>query len=236
MMTNPIDIFRENLNRVRAIHQLYIGITAKLTSIVDASDLLRAEIVLILSALDQFIHETARRGMMETWRGERPPTQAFVKFQVPLSVVRQIQFDSVVIEGQLEAAILERHSYLSFQHPDKIADAIRLVSEIQLWASVANIMNEQASFVKTTLKLLVDRRNKIAHEADIDPSYPGQRWPIGREDAEEALEFVERVGDAIHGVLAQERVNDIDKKSVSKLGMENHRDHFVSSGDETAGD
>jgi hypothetical protein len=43
-----------------------------------------------------------------------------------------------------------------------------------------------------------DRRNKIAHEADMDPSYPGARWPISETDVNKALDFIEQLCEAIH--------------------------------------
>ena len=39
----------------------------------------------------------------------------------------------------------------------------------------------------------MDRRNKIAHEADMDPSFPGQRWPIVKRDVEDSIQFVEQL-------------------------------------------
>ena len=70
----------------------------------------------------------------------------------------------------LENEIRETLGYQSFQQPDKIADAIRLISDKKLWQEVANNMNKSAKDIKQPLTLIVDRRNKIAHEADIDPT------------------------------------------------------------------
>ena len=61
-------------------------------------------------------------------------------------------------------------------------------------------MGEDAQDIKARLKLIVERRN-IAHEADIDPTFPGQHWPIRRQDAEEALAFVEKIGEAIYKLV-----------------------------------
>jgi hypothetical protein len=48
----------------------------------------------------------------------------------------------------------------------------------------------------------VDRRNKIAHEADSDPTNIGQRWPIDHALVEEALEYIETLVQAISEVAA----------------------------------
>ena len=55
--------------------------------------------------------------------------------------------------------------------------------------------------VKAWLSLLVDRRNKIAHEADMDPTNPGHRWPISDVSVQEALEFVDKLAGAIFKVV-----------------------------------
>ena len=72
--------------------------------------------------------------------------------------------------------------FSSFQQPDKIADAIRLFSDVKLWQQVALELAIPEQDVKARLKLIVDRRNKIAHEADVDPSFPNMRWPITESD------------------------------------------------------
>lgn len=55
-----------------------------------------------------------------------------------------------------------------FQDPAKVADAIRLVSRKKLWEEVGTLLGKNDADVKSRLKLIVDRRNKIAHEADMD--------------------------------------------------------------------
>ena len=199
-MRNSLDIFHANLNRVRSVHATYLHFSGRVTSALDLSDLLRAELVLIVSALDHFVHELTRLGMMEIWRGTRPDTPTYRKFSVSLGVTAQLA-GATAADVHLETEIRTRHSLLSFQKPDKIADAVRLFSPIELWNKVGALLGEDPQALKTQLRLIVDRRNKIAHEADVDPSYPGQRWPISPRDTEDALAFVERVGEAIHGLV-----------------------------------
>ena len=97
------------------------------------------------------------------------------------------------------------HGWLSFQHPDKIANAIRLVSTVDLWQAVALRRNEDVKATKAQLCAIVDRRNKIAHEADLDPGNPGERWPIDRPLVEEAIDFIESTIRAIYEVAGPAR-------------------------------
>ena len=150
-----------------------------------------------VSALDYYIHEITRLGMLEIHDNLRPSTPSFNNFQISMNAVR---LDNPTNSGNawLDSEIRDKHSYLSFQHPDKIAEAIRLFSNIQLWPTVAPHFNMSAGDIKSRLQLIVDRRNKIVHEADCDPSYPGLRWPIAVNDVVPAISFIEILCETIH--------------------------------------
>ena len=92
---------------------------------------------------------------------------------------------------------------MSFQFPDKIADAIRLVSTVKLWEAVALKRNEDIKATKAQLRAIVDRRNQIAHEADLDPTNAGERWPIDGPLVEEAIDFIESIVRAIYEVASR---------------------------------
>jgi hypothetical protein len=193
-MQTALDSFEESMRRVRDMHALHQSLVQTLTSAVDLSDMLRAEIVLAVSAFDFFIHELSRLGMLECHCNIRPKTDAFKKFPIPLDL-------AVGLTGQvLDAEIRVKHGYLSFQQPAKVADAVRLFSSVELWKDVATIFGVPAKRLKGDLTLLIDRRNKIAHEADLDPSYPGQRWPIDRQQVEYTFDLLERLAQTIFNV------------------------------------
>jgi hypothetical protein len=196
-MDSALNAFIGNLDRVRAMHALHQTLAGMVAPIIDLSDLLRAEIVLTVSALDQFVHEITRLGMMQIWKGTRTSTPAYLKFQVSMDVTGKL-IGHAGADAHLDAEIRLRHGYRSFQEPDNIADAIRLISPVELWNEIGSDLAEEPKDIKARLKLLVERRNKIAHEADVQPPYPGQRWPISRQNVEEAIVFVERIGRGIH--------------------------------------
>ena len=152
-----------------------------------------------VSALDFFVHELSRFGILECFKGDRPRTKAFKKWQVPMEAVMNAM-NADDREGILDAVIRSRHGHLSFQQPDSIADAIRLFTDVKLWKEVGAECGESAEIVKQSIKLIVDRRNKIAHEADVDPSYPNQRWPIDAAGVLNVLDRIEKIGRAIFKV------------------------------------
>ena len=198
-MKTALDEFLSNMSRVRALHLLHSSLSRQLTGAVDLSDILRAEVVMAVSAFDFFIHEITRLGMLESLTGKRPKTNAFDKWQLSIEAVTSM-VDSGNMAQILNAEIRTQHGFLSFQQPDAAADAVRLFSSVKLWEEVGKECGETAEIAKQSFKLIVDRRNKIAHEADIDPSYPGQRWPIDVAEVEKVLDRIEGVARAIFRV------------------------------------
>jgi hypothetical protein len=198
-MQRALDAFIESIARVENLAGLYKAIASLTTPAVDSSDILRAQIVLAVSALDFYIHEATLIGMLEVYTGKRLPTPAFERYRI--SVGAMMAGHTGGGTGWLEAEIRDRHSFLSFQQPDKIADAIRLFSEVKLWQEVAAKLSMDEEGVKSALRLIVDRRNKIAHEADLDPSYPGARWPISAADTAQSRQFLAELVEAIDAIV-----------------------------------
>lgn len=194
-MKQAIESFRDSADRVEQLGGLHKAISVLTTPVIDTSDLLRAQIVLIVSALDYYIHELTALGMVEAFEGKRIKTQAFLNFRVSVG-----SFSNGASHGSswFESEIREKHGFLSFQQPDKVADAIRLFSDVKIWKEVSAKMGIPEQDVKNKLKLIVDRRNKIAHEADLDPSYPGLRWPINEQDVTNSIKFIKNLCENIH--------------------------------------
>lgn len=199
-MQTSIEAFRTSIARARHLGGLHDAILSLTTTAIDASDILRAQIVLGVSAMDYYIHEITILGMVEVFNGHRPATAAFRKYRI--SIESLLGGGANCGSGWFESEVRERHSFLSFQQPEKIADAIRLFSEVKLWQEVGRRMGKPEADIKARLKLIVDRRNKIAHEADVDPSYPGLRWPITKHDVDGSLDLIYLTCESIHSVVS----------------------------------
>lgn len=197
-MQQAFNVFRANIASAQSMVGLYSGLSAATTQALDASDLLRGALVGSVSALDHLVHELVRIGLLEIANSTRSPATGSGKFSVSFTAVFTPRNDL----GWLDAEIRQKHGWLSFQDPDKIADAIRLISNCEIWPAVAAAMSiSSAKDVKDQLKLIVDRRNKIAHEADIDPGAYGQKWPISVSLTNDAISFVESVGSSIYTLV-----------------------------------
>lgn len=199
-MKSALDQFVANLAQARHLGGLYEALRANTTSALDLSDMVRAELVMATSALDHYIHELTRIGMINTLLGLRPPAPRFLKFSIPMEKVLAATKDPSSATW-LDEEVRFRHGFQSFQNPEKIADAIGIISDISLWDTVAQKMGMSREVLKTQLAEIVDRRNKIAHEADMDHA-SGRRRPINSAEVQEQVAFLEKVGQAIYEAVS----------------------------------
>ena len=202
-MKPAFDQFRTNIVRVRNLGSIVDALASQTTGVLDLSDVLRAEIVLAVSALDQFVHEIVRLGMLDCYRGARPPTRRFQEFQVSLGSVLA-GFGTNDGEQWIDDEIRMRNGYRSFQTPDNIVSAVGLVADVRLWDEVSELMGVPAAELRNRLSVIVDRRNKISHEADISSSPYEELWPIDREMVVSTVDFIEAIVESMYQVLVAE--------------------------------
>ena len=102
----------------------------------------------------------------------------------------------------LDEQIVELHGFKAFQQPDDIAIAIKLIYDKPLWKEISSILGRPEADLKKQLKLIVDRRNKIVHNSDIDPvtTLPG-KLSISFSDAQSVLNFIEALCNAIDRIV-----------------------------------
>lgn len=198
-MQAAIDQFRANIQRTRSIGAIYQALNNQTTPALDLSDLLRFEWLMAVSALDHYIHELVRLGMVEAYHGNRPQTDAFLRFGIAMNRTLQA-INAPQNDSWLEDQIRASHGHQSFQMPDNIADAVRLVSNAPLWNSVSALIGRTPRYTRRTISLIVNRRNQIAHTADIDP-FGSRLRPIDFNTVDDAVSFIEEIAEAIYTVV-----------------------------------
>lgn len=189
-----------NIHRANELRLLAVNLNSLTKDLIDLSDVFRASIVAAVSAFDAFVHDISRIGILQIYRKQRPPTTAFHKFKVEMNGV-SLAVENLHSSKWLEEEIRRQHGWLSFQQPDKVADAIRLCSDKNIWKEVGALLGMSSESAKKKLSLIVDRRNKIAHEADMDPTSPGSKWPIDNTMAHEAIDCLAMLGNALFSVV-----------------------------------
>lgn len=160
---------------------------------IDFSDLLRWQWTLAVSALDRYIHDIVRAGMVMEFEGRKNPTPKYQKFRIEMSTYAMIH-SSPVPSVEFEQEVERQHSFLAFQYPDKIADALSLIwDEANKWDVIGRTMVPPvpAPDLKTKLKNIVLRRNQIVHEGDcFSLSPPLGQQPISLSDVNDVVSFI----------------------------------------------
>ena len=201
-MQNALLQFNDNIERVKSLGGLHESLTALTVPVLDTSDILRSELVLAVSALDSYIHQIVEKGMVEVYENKRPKTKSFLKFHLSVECVidalPNLIFSTPTSSTTSQTAWFSNEvhsslSYKAFQHPDNIAEALRLICEKKVWDEVASCMGKEAKDLRNQLMVIVDRRNKIAHEADLNPAFPKSRWMITAQMVNEAVQFLEEI-------------------------------------------
>ncbi len=200
-MDSAIEKFRADLKRARDFNAIYKALTVNTTPALELSDILRSELVMSVSALDRYIHEIIRIGMLEAYHDGRNKTPQFGKFMVSMQSVLEGFFPQQTNDDWLEKEIIAQHSYKTFQRAENIAEAIRFISSVKLWEEVSKRLNMPAVDVKKRLDLIITRRNQIAHEADSNPSFPDTRWPINENMVNDAVNFIETIAESIYAII-----------------------------------
>jgi len=190
--------FEQNIIRVKNLGTIYESINLQTTPSLDLSDILRAQYVMLVSALDHFIHELVRFGMIEIYNKNRKETKKFQEFI--FSTEKDILFKKAIMEEKsdvwLNHQIRYRNGFKSFQEADKIQEAMLLIIDTDIWKEVADNLENDIKQIKRRLNLIIDRRNQISHEADIEPTYQELRT-IYIDDVQDSILFIESLVEVI---------------------------------------
>ena len=193
-MSNEKILFDDQITSLRSLSSIHQYLDENAV-FMDASALLRSEYVLIVSAFDNYLHNLVRRKIRDNFFNSQflPPN-----LSLPITTYLSIHNEtSTTIQQQLLdaslRALLEKDS---FQSPKSVEYALGLINIKSIWSKVAPIMGDTAEHVRDRLAIIVQRRNQIAHEADIDPSTATLRV-INMQTVEDCRDFIQKLVGAV---------------------------------------
>jgi hypothetical protein len=202
-MRSALNVFDALMKQTKVSDGLYQYFKTQAVPL-DLSDLLRWQWVLAVSSLDKYVHDVVRIGMVEEFKGIRPPTPKFQDFKINMKKYDAINCSSSP-DVEFENEIMRQHSFLAFQLPDKISDALSFIwDEKNKWDIIVQNMTTIISpnDAKTKLKNIVTRRNQIVHEGDcLTTIFPLEQQPVRFEDVQDVLNFVKEIAGAIYKCL-----------------------------------
>lgn len=170
----------------------------------------RSAVVAAISALDTYVHSLVKAKLPEMFAAGREVPDSLAKQLATLlplkdantfrQAVPLLQSHDTIgqLLKKLEANFLQ---FQSFQAPDKIIDAYRLIGFENIFADVSNQWpgpNTTAEDLKRRLAGYVQRRNQIAHEGDLEAS--GDQRPMQPDYAIDCGEFVSNLVNRLHQV------------------------------------
>jgi len=194
--------------RCDQLSALHAYLAANVTAVLQPDEILRAEWAARVSALDLYIHELVAQRLCEIFAGTRPPVPGFGKFQIDAASLLASVQNPGAFQSQIDLEIRSKLERRTFQYPADIADGVRCVSNVELWNSIAladgateQTKVEHSKTIRNQLTQIVNRRNKIVHEADLQPVVPRVPWPISVPDVLTVRSFVEKIVRAIDAVV-----------------------------------
>ncbi|MEN5235054.1 HEPN domain-containing protein [Sphingobacterium faecium] len=200
-MLRAKQIFDQSYSRVLGMHDLrnhLVNVQHFNSEFI--SDILRSEIVYIVSALDKFLHDVVKVGILEIFNLQRQETPAFNNFSISISQMNSIMnpLTNQNPNAILEEIVITNHRHLSFQDPDKIAQALSLIwLETHKWQKIAIKLGMTEMALKVELKNIVIRRNQIVHEGDID-LFSNDIQDINENDVLKSVNFINSLVNAIY--------------------------------------
>lgn len=200
-MRNPKTTWNTNLQNVKQMHWLHEQLV-KMVPAIDLGDILRSEYVLIVSAFDCYIHDVVLQGMAEMFSGNQIECKNYTDFCIPMSTVKQLlaTSDPSLRESIYNASVKKILSKDSYQSPKNVEFALGMVNLKKIWSKIGQEINMPTEDVKRKLGLIILRRNKIAHEADIENFVSMEKAEIERADVEDVITYLDNV------VLAIEKI------------------------------
>lgn len=157
-------------------------------------DLLRWQWTQTVSALDKYIHDVIRLGLIMTYNKQIIPTRSFSNFLIPISILD----DPLLISNAFEQFVIQKLSYNSYQTPEKINEGLSLVwSEEHKWITIADNMGKDKKFITNKLNLIAQRRNQIVHQGDY-PSYNLEKESLTLSEVNDVIDFIEQLVNIIH--------------------------------------
>ena len=183
---SPINYFKEVWSRCDQLSALHAYLSANATSVLPLDELLRAEWVARVSALDMYIHELVAQKIMDIYKGSRPATPSYLQFKISTETFSRIRSALISTDAAsaFELDIKSSLARITYQDQETIADGVRLISEVELWNELAIIIKNpspsnkiiSAKDIKKDLSLIVS--NYFFLLSPVWSSHAVPLWPL----------------------------------------------------------
>jgi hypothetical protein len=195
------DAFSHAILRAKDMIKLFDALTL-ISGNASKDDALRAAYFQAVSSFDFYVHEVVAIEAIHRFKN----SLATRNIAIPMEMANISSLDERY--AAVDNSIRDANSYKAFVDPEKLAKVLSCFCE-KPWDKISiqyNIDNSESATredLTSQLKSIWKRRNKIAHEADINPALSGVTlWPIDKQDAEITISFVSKIGLCIPKVIS----------------------------------
>ncbi|MFF0106869.1 hypothetical protein [Streptomyces hirsutus] len=212
--TRQFEAFMTNLSYARRMVEAGGMLTPFRSPTIDIDDFYRAAWVQAVAAIDHWLHEEVLRRVAELAARDSPEMPyRFRVYELPLHRVEAVRRGEVTLSEAVVEHLRDKLAAQALQHPGKIAEVLRLVTEKKVWYETAGCINEEFFQGRTSLNEktlrgryleITQRRNKIAHDADLIDGDLKQRRSIDEAEVTDAIDWIERIALALAHVLDDE--------------------------------
>lgn len=190
-MVNTITTFNTCIRDIQKMRGFYVFLSDHYKiAPEDLSDLLRSELVNLVSAMNRFIHEFVRIGIINSYTNKTPQTDKCKSISIKFSTLNKViecqsrktppTCNEETAEYWINNEIKTILKSMSFQKIDRIKDALSYIWDLDHKIPVImskmhypfpeSTPNANQKFLEKKIDLIVSRRNQIVHEADYDIS------------------------------------------------------------------
>lgn len=208
----PRAVLDRNINYAKGLVKAGQAMEKLRPELLDPADLHRAAWTQSVSAFDHWLHEEVyARVEVLARRATQARGPMLKKLALPLELVEKTKYQNMDFGdavGEHLRAVIGR---TSFHQARPIADAVRYVRDLdakQVWAGIAEGISAQYGYdtsltaeqAKHEHRQIVDRRNEIAHAADLDPA-TNERRPMSATEAYDAVIWIKHLAQAVEAVM-----------------------------------
>ncbi|WP_263263022.1 HEPN domain-containing protein [Pseudomonas sp. RIT-PI-S] len=203
---SAIAVFQHAVERARQMVSLYDALVALRPREPANDDALRSAYFQVVSSFDFFAHEIA--AIEANYRLSKNIRTK--KISVPMELMVIVNEEERIAAA--DSYLRQQNSYRAFVDPGKLAELLSCYCD-EPWKKIHISFNDGKNEsdklgleeLKGQLKNIWRRRNQIAHEADVNPTFAGiGLWPIDKTDTQFTIDFIVELGRFLPMVISTE--------------------------------
>lgn len=210
--TSVFDAFHENIKAARNVVLGGMSLEQLGVTTLNVGDVYRGALSQAVSALDMWVGEEISRRAAALAQGVASPLPAKLRaVEITLGQAEDILLGELSLGEVAAGAVDAKLRRATLQRPRAIADALRFVWDGDLWRDVSDWLRTNApgflhlgaGALTARLDQVIERRNQIAHSADMLEDGSRTKRPIDGAGTTEMIDLIEWIVRGISATLGE---------------------------------